>query len=309
MKNEELLKAREDQERLNVLQERLLVLTRRQKKQQEKAQELLEKYEKESLDVELIENGSFSATIFKLIGRYEEKHEKEYQEMLEARVQLEQERARQQATAERIAGLQEQLLKTQERLQRFQRQLEEKEQLLQTQGSPKLREQYENLCRQKLHQIRESAETYEALSAANRAQETIREAYIQLQGSYSHTAVSDNGVNSMAYYQQIDSFAAQYNRISAQLRELQKELEDVRRLDENSFEKTAQAAEAAQYWFSDLAALNEDPVAWQQADLEKIQALNEELDTIIEELTRKKEQTGEEIERLEEKRQQLLMNC
>ena len=48
---------------------------------------LLEKYEAESLDVEQIQKNSLSTTILKLVGKYEDRVNKETQEMLHAKME------------------------------------------------------------------------------------------------------------------------------------------------------------------------------------------------------------------------------
>ena len=72
---------------LPVLQERLKKLKALIKENDAQVKSLLEKYEAESLDVEQIQKNSLSTTILKLVGKYEDRVNKETQEMLHAKME------------------------------------------------------------------------------------------------------------------------------------------------------------------------------------------------------------------------------
>ena len=87
MDNNSLLNLKNRLETMPFLENRLEKLNNRIREAQAEVDALLRKYEKESMDVERIQKESLSATILKLLGRYEGRVEKEMQEMVHAKTQ------------------------------------------------------------------------------------------------------------------------------------------------------------------------------------------------------------------------------
>lgn len=86
MDNERLAEVRNNISRLPGLEERLEKLCSRISEAEEEVKGLLNRFQKESLDVERLEKDSLSSTILKLIGKYGDKLNKETQEMIEAKL-------------------------------------------------------------------------------------------------------------------------------------------------------------------------------------------------------------------------------
>jgi len=229
--NMSLLKLKNELTALPVLEKRLQKVYDRIHKARAEVEELLQKYEKEALDVERIRKESFSATLLKLVGLYKGKVEKEMEEMLHAKTRYD-------AASVQLTELECEASRLKSRIEELRRdkrayeeEMERREALLKNSISSEASKVYTKLCEEADYLSRQLTETEEALRAANRAYETCRSALEYLDEAEGWAAydvwISKGLISHMIKYDKIDMAQEAFARLNAQLNELRLELDDI----------------------------------------------------------------------------------
>ncbi len=237
------------------LENRLAALQKERDVAEAEVSELLRKYERERGDVERLEKESLSAFMLKLVGRYEDKMEREQQEEISAKLAYDRAAARldsltrdRDALSSRIAGLRED-----ER--RYLAELDIRR--TQVRGlSGKTAGQYAELERERNTILMERTEIEEARNAASAAAGTAREARESLdsaKGWATYDAFTRGGIIShMAKYSHIDEAERSFGILSSQLRDLRTELADVRGMSVDGLIEISSTQRAIDFWFDNI---------------------------------------------------------
>lgn len=256
MDNGSLLELRNNLAALPVLQERLKKLNSRIYDAEDEVNSLLKKYEDESLDVEQIKKESLSATLLKLIGKYEGRADKEIQEMLHAKTEYD-------TAANRIKELKRERDELGSRIavlgrekRTYDVELKRRREILKNKVSDTASLEYCRLEEEQDHLIRQLTETDEALRAANRAKSTADSAVEHLDKAESWATYDvwfSKGIFShMAKYDHIDSAQEEFDRLNSQMRDLQKELQDINLSAEFQPSGIDSTTRVIDFWFDNI---------------------------------------------------------
>lgn len=241
---------------LPTLENRLAHLQREIEKAEGEISGLLLRYERESRDVENIQRESFSAFLFKLVGKYEDKLEKEQREEIDAKLAYDRAATRfnglkdeKDRLISRISALRKDELVYQAELTIRRRELAEK----MTEPKGKC---YAELESERKSIISQMTEIEEALRAANRAKSTAQSALKSLEsaeGWATYDLIARGGILShMAKYSHIDSAEQSFHVLSSQLRDLKSELNDVHGLTVSGLSEISAGQRTIDFWFDNI---------------------------------------------------------
>lgn len=264
----------------------------------------------ESNDVDRLEKESLSAALFRLIGKYEEKLDKETQEMLAAKLNydkaagaLKEFKSERDELAARIAKL--------ERAQEaYKQELFNREQRIQNSITGEAIIQYRQLEAEREELTKQLFEIQEAQSAVYKVRATADNVMQHLEsaeGWATYDAWTRGGIFShMAKYDHIDNAQEEFNRLAVQLKEMHKELLDVDMLEDIEITEISGTTRAFDFWFDNIFTdLNvRDQIS---ANIEQLNKLYSKLDSIMGRLQNSKQETEKMLEQNEYKKNDLLI--
>ena len=217
---------------------------------------LLKKYERESRDVERMQKDSFSAFLFRLIGKYEDKLEKEQREEINAKIDYDRAvthlaslLSEKDELAARISAL-----KTEER--KYQTELNTRRRELSGKLSDPDGIRYSELENKRNVIISHITEIEEALKITYRTKATaqkIAKSLDSAEGWATFDTFTRGGIIShMAKYSHIDEAEKNFNTLSHDLRELRAELSDVQGLTVDGLSEISSGQRAIDFWFDNI---------------------------------------------------------
>ena len=241
---------------LSTLEKRMKLMIQEIQEAESEVSDFLRKYERESRDVERFQSDSFSAFLFRLVGKYEDKLEKEQREEINAKIDynravihLDSLKREKDDLAQRISELRAEESKYRAELDNRRRDLSSK--LSEPDGI--LFNQIDNERDAIIAQI---TEIEEALRAASRAKSTankIAKSLDSAEGWATFDAFTRGGIIShMAKYSHIDEAEKDFNTLSHNLRELKVELGDVEGLSVSGLTEISLGQRIADFWFDNI---------------------------------------------------------
>jgi len=241
---------------LPTLENRMTLLKNEIRKAEAEIAGLLQRYEQEHRDVERIQKESLSSFMLKIIGKYEDKLEKERREEIEAKLAYDRAVTRcdsltreKEELASRISVLRVEERNYQTELAARRRSLADK--LTEPEGA-----RYTELENERRAIVSQITEIKEALSAAARAKATAQSALKSLEsaeGWATYDAFTRGGIIShMAKYSHIDSAEQGFHKLSSQLRDLKSELSDVRGLTSSGLSEISSFQRTVDFWFDNI---------------------------------------------------------
>ena len=241
---------------LPTLENRMTLLKNEIRKAEAEMAGLLQRYEQEHRDVERIQKESLSSFMLKIIGKYEDKLEKERREEIEAKLAYDRAVTRcdsltreKEELASRILVLRGEERNYQTELAARRRSLADK--LTEPQGA-----RYTELENERRAIVSQITEIKEALSAAARAKSTAQSALKSLEsaeGWATYDAFTRGGIIShMAKYSHIDSAEQGFHKLSSQLRDLKSELSDVHGLTSSGLSEISSFQRTVDFWFDNI---------------------------------------------------------
>jgi len=256
MDNQRLKEIRDNLYQLPGLEERLNRLNRRIREAENELNSLLCRYEKESMDVEQLQKESLSAALLRLVGRYDDKLDKENQEMLEAKMQYDK-------AAQRVKELhreREELsgritsLRQEERL--YEAELNRREEALRQNTADEKAIRFARLESEVKHLHQQLTEIDEAIASANRAKATAMRILKHLDSAESWATYDvwfKGGIIShMAKYGHIDDAEEEFNRLASNMRDLQQELKDIDMSVHYGLSGIDSTTRAVDFWFDNI---------------------------------------------------------
>ncbi|MCL2125715.1 MAG: hypothetical protein FWH33_06980 [Oscillospiraceae bacterium] len=240
---------------LPALEKKMSALQKELNGARDEVSRLSHQYAQERGDVERLEKESLSSFLLKLVGKYEDKLEREQQEEITAKLaydraatQLEELTREQDLLKQRIYDLRadEKLYKTELNNRRLE--------LSKLTGQDA--ERYEELENERKSIFTQMTEIREASSAASRAKSTALSALESLksaQGWATYDVFTRGGIIShVAKYSHIDNAERNFNVLSSQLRALRKELGDVAGMTTNGLNEISSTQRAVDFWFDNI---------------------------------------------------------
>ncbi|OGO79829.1 MAG: hypothetical protein A2Y21_08145 [Clostridiales bacterium GWC2_40_7] len=256
MENVNLLEMRKNLASLPTLKERIQILQGKIKAAEDTVNGLLEKYKEESLDVEKLQKNSLSAIILKNFGRYEDKLEKESEEMLAAKLEYDK-------ASVRVRELKKEKEESEKRLslllqeqKKYEEELGKREELIKSDNSSEVSLKYRELEAEQDALSRQLVEIEEAIRAGKRAMSTARSAMDHLdsaEGWATFDVWSKGGIIShLAKYNHVDSATDDFNRLNSQLEDLHKELQDLNLSGVASLDGIDSGTRTIDFWFDNI---------------------------------------------------------
>ena len=256
MENVNLLEMRKNLAFLPTLKERIQILQGKIKAAENTVNGLLEKYKEESLDVERLQKNSISTLILKNFGRYEDKMEKESEEMLAAKLEYDK-------ASVRVRELKKEKEESEKRLslllqeqRKYEEELGKREELIKSDNSSEVSLKYRELEAEQDALSRQLVEIEEAIRAGKRAMSTARSAMDHLdsaEGWATFDVWSKGGIIShLAKYNHVDSATDDFNRLNSQLEDLHKELQDLNLSGVASLDGIDSGTRTIDFWFDNI---------------------------------------------------------
>ncbi|MFZ5352351.1 MAG: hypothetical protein ACOZCL_06445 [Bacillota bacterium] len=311
MDNTRLMEIRNNLASLPILQQRLNKLDTEIRNSEESVQLLLEKYKKEMLDVEHLEKGSLSATIFKLIGMYEGKLTKEAEEMLSSKMEYDKAAARVKELYNERNELTDRITILNQEKSMFETEIKKREELIKSRIASEAFVKLKQLeSEQELLSV-QMVETNEAIKAAKRVIHTSGNVIKHLE-SAENWATFDiwtrGGIFShMAKYNHIDEAQSESNRLLSQLKDLHKELADVQFLGFEGFAGIDSGTRVIDFWFDNIFTdLNVRSRI--REDNETMRRLRSEIILIIEKLENNKAKLYNDMNDIEKRKKDLIIS-
>jgi hypothetical protein len=311
MENQKLLDMRNSLTMLPVLQHRLQKLEKRIVEAEKEMDAVLQQYNAEAVDVEQMKRDSLSNTLLKFIKKYEGKLDKETQEMLAAKMEYDK-------ASDRVMDLHSERNELKARIssllvnkQEYEAELRKREDIVKTSITSKAYFIYKKLQEDREVLGKQLIEIEEAKRAANYVLSTAQSALEHLQsaeGWATYDIWARGGVIShMAKYSHIDDAQADFNRLSYQIKDLKKELADIK-VFETAYDVGIDATTRMfDFWFDNIFTdLNVREKI--RADEQEVNKLTHEIESIIAKLEEARIETLSKLDSIENKKNELLIS-
>lgn len=311
MNNEQLMDMKEKLLSIPMLNNKATALKEKVLDAEATLNKMKAKYTSEQYDVERLEKDSFSTLIIKLFGKYDDKLEKEMNEMLHAKIELD-EAFTQLDSLERELSLVNTRLSELKRYKfTYEEELRKREEEIKSKLDSKYYGKYQLLSNEIDFSYNQKIEIEEALTAAKRAKNVAESAMVHLdkaEGIATYDVWFKGGILvHMAKYEQIDEAELYMNSLSSCLKNLQKELQDIQYKDAPRLTEISSTERAMDFWFDNIFTdLNvRDKI---RGNIEEVRNIIRKIETIIGKLTNRKDDMIRQIVQLEERKESLLLS-
>lgn len=311
MENKKLSEIRNNLAMLPVLQQRMNSLELTIEEAEQNMQTVLKKYNAEALDVENMKKDSLSNTLLKLFKKFEGKLDKETQEMIEAKLQYDKAESRLSDLRSDKEALSTRISLLLENKKAFEAELIKREDAVRNSITSKVYQVYSRLEAQRGKLAEQQVEIDEAIRVAKNVLATAVSVIEHLESAESWATFdiwARGGIIShMAKYDHIDSAQADINRLSYQLKDLNKELRDIDFFETAPHLGIDSTTRMFDFWFDNIFTdLNvRDKII---ADQEEVFRLKITIEDIITHLEENKLETSKELDAIENKKKDLLIN-
>lgn len=311
MTNEMLNEIKNNIMALQALEERERKLQSNIYEAKREVEQLLAQYEDESFDVEQLKKESFSTTLLKIFDKYDDKLEKETLQMVNAKIKYDKAHSHLEDLSKELEELQSRINTLRIDKRTYEAELRHREEIIRSQMNTEVYRQYESYeesIKKLQHQL---TEMDEAITAARRVKNTATSAIGQLEsaeGWATYDVWFKGGIIShMAKYSHIDEAEASFNRLSSQLKSLQRELSDIDMPDIPYVSGIDTTTRAIDFWFDNIFTdLN---VRGQiRNNLDEVRKLGNKIDRIIAKIGENKAKVQGIIKDIEEKKKDLMVN-
>ena len=242
--------------RLPGMEERMRKLQSRIAEAKRELTSLLVKYEAESLDVERLQKESFSTTLLRLSGRYNGRLDKETREMIQSKLAYDKAVERVRELQKERDDLSRQITGLHEGQRSYEAELKKREQEIRQKPSDEESMRYHQLEAEQTELSKQSVEIEEAIRAAVRAKQTALRIIDHLKSAdnwATYDVWSGSGILShMAKYNRVDSAEEEYHRLSSNLKDLEKELKDIRMGPVPELSGIDSTTRAIDFWFDNI---------------------------------------------------------
>ena len=217
---------------------------------------LLRRYEQECRDVKQIQKNSLSSFMFKLIGKYDGKLDKEQREEIAAKLAYDRALTHLEHLEIEKNDLSYHILALQADKQRYQSELENRRQNLNNQQTEPSGVQYVELETMRKTLLTQITELKQALSTLAHAKATVKNTLKSLKSAQNWTTydifVRGGIITHMAKYSHIDEAEKNYHLLSSQLRHLNSELNDIADLTLFEFNEISSTQRSVDIWFDNI---------------------------------------------------------
>ncbi len=256
MENINMVELRKQLASLPVLEEKLQMIRNKINAANENVNSLLKKYEAESLDVEKLQKDSLRTLLLKNFGRYEEKLDKESDEMLAAKLEYDKAYMRLNELKTSRSEIENRISQLNRDKGIFEDELKKREAAVKSNADSAVSIKYKELEAEQDSLAKRLVETEEAKTAAERAISTAGSAMEHLRDAENWAtfdALSRGGIIShIAKYEHIDNAEEDFHRLDSQLEDLGKELQDISLSGISGIGGIDSATRTVDFWFDNI---------------------------------------------------------
>lgn len=256
MENIDMVELRRQLASLPVLEEKLKTIRNKVGEAKENVDSLLKKYEAESLDVEKLQKDSLRTLILKNFGRYEDKLDRESDEMLAAKLEYDKACVRLNELEASRSEIENRVSQLNRDKGIFENELERREAVVKSSMDSAVSIKYKELEAEQESLARRLVETEEAKTAAERALSTAGSAMEELRSAENwatfDTWTRGGIISHMAKYQHIDSAEEDFHRLDSQLKDLEKELRDIDLTGVPGMDGIDSTTRTVDFWFDNI---------------------------------------------------------
>ena len=256
MDQERFLKIVKDMSTLEGLKDRLENAEQELKEAEIRRDALLKAYNREEKDVDRLQRETLSSMLARLVGRFDEKLDKETQEMLEAKLKYDSACSRVEELKANRVRLVEEISRINRCIGEYKEEFQCREQLLMGMEDNSLSSRYRVLKTQEKDLSRQLVELSEAIRAASAADVSCSDVLESLDSADSWATYdiwSKGGLLShMAKYDHLDRAQEQMNRLNSNLADMSKELRDVNMVFSGSLIEIDRGTRAFDFWFDNI---------------------------------------------------------
>jgi chromosome segregation ATPase len=311
MDRNQLLELKDRLAMLPGLQDKLDKLRRRIHEAEDEMKELLKSFEAETRDVEQLKKESFSSTLLKLVGKYEGKLDRETEEALAAKREYDKSTERVRDLNREYNELGSRVMELKNDKERVDAELQAREDEIRNKAGSEAYARYQELETEKESLTKQLVEIEEAITAANRVRATADVAYRNLESAEdwaTYDVWTRGGIIShMAKYEHVDNAEESFNRLSYQLKDLQRELEDVDMMDAPGVTVIDSTTRTIDFWFdnifTDLGV--RDKI---RSDMHQVDKLDVQISRIVESLDGKKTEIMRKLAELDKQKKDLIIS-
>jgi hypothetical protein len=311
MENQRLIDIQNSLSMLPVLQQRLQKLEHRITEAEEELQTILGQYNAEALDVEQMKKDSLSNTLLKLIKKYEDKFDRETQEMLAAKMEYDKASNRVMDLCNERDELNARISLLLDSKQVYEAELNKREEIIKKSITSKAYLIYNKLQQKRETLAQQLVEINEAIEVAHNVQGTAYSALEHLssaEGWATYDIWARGGIIShMIKYDHIDNAQADFDRLSYQIKDLKKELADTRLFETTHSVGIDSTTRMFDFWFDNIFTdLNvRDKI---RTDKDEVNKLSAEITSIIARLHEARAEVTRELEAIESSKKELIIN-
>lgn len=237
------------------LENKLASYNFRLKEAEENTRKLLEKYEKEKLDVQKMQKDSLYFYLLKFFGKFNSRLEKEEREEIEAKLNYDRAIAELKELEREKSELEEKLLELRRLEIRYQAELERRRQVVLHVAGEK-GDRYRQLEGEIESIAGQLTEIDQAQNAAYRARRSVESAIEALENAESWATYDVWGsgglISHMAKYSHIDSAESSLSTLNSQLKILRNELQDIQGIEMPGLNSFPALERAMDYWFDNI---------------------------------------------------------
>jgi len=256
MENIDMIELRKQLASVPVLQEKLRMIRNKISDAKESVDCLLKKYEAESLDVEKLQKDSLRTLILKNFGRYEDKLDKESDEMLAAKLEYDKACVRLNELKASRSEIENRAAQLNRDRGIFEDELKRREAAVKSNTDNAVSIKYKELEAEQDALAKRLVETEEAKRAAERALSTAGSALEHLRSAENwatYDAWTRGGIIShIAKYEHIDNAEEDFHRLNSQLEDLGKELQDISLSGIPSIDGIDSTTRTVDFWFDNI---------------------------------------------------------
>jgi len=312
MRNETLQDINQSINSLPALEQRRMRLLERIGESREQVRSLKAIYDEKTAHVDKMQQGGLASAAQKLLRRSGKKLEQGNVEILAAKLEYEKEREHLKDLEEENEDLLRRITNLQQRKAVLQDEIIRREKEISANKNHDLFETYKKMQAESSVAATQLVENDEALKAAQKVAGSASASQEELENA-EHWTTSDmwggSGlVSRTTKLSKIDHAQSTFNRLSTQMKDLERELADVHLAEKTILSTISTANHMVEFWFDNILSGN-DVAAVLRSNKAQLRVLSAQVKALIETLERNEEELRTRLARLEQEKANLIVTC
>lgn len=312
MRNETLQDINQSINSLPALEQRRMRLLERIGESREQVRSLKAIYEEKTALVDKMQQGGLAAAAQKFLGRSGRKLEQRNVEILAAKLDFEKESEHLKDLEEENEDLLRRIMNLKQRKAVLQDEIIRREKEISANKNHDLFETYKKIQAETSVAATQLVENDEALKAAQKVAGSARASREELENAENWTTSDMWGgsglVSRTTKLSKIDHAQSTFNRLSTQMKDLERELADVHLAEKTILSTISTANHMVEFWFDNILSGN-DVAAVLRSNQAQLRVLSAQIKALIETLERNEEELRTRLARLEQEKANLIVTC